>query len=401
MSTPAGDGAAARATASTPSTQAAASPSTTPDGQTPGQPTTQSTPPAPAPQQRASVRRPEPSSTPRLLRLARAGAAAAALLTGIVATGTFSTDGLNATPNVIAGEWAAAEQARVDIPRADLLAAERLTGGPDGTDLEAYDEVVRAVTVGLSRMGDGAGVAAGDWSTFVTGVERSAAESSTSGYAEASAAAVSATEQVAAVADEHAADLLTGSRSTLTTVVGTLGVLVLVGILVWLALRTRRIVNIPLVIATLITGGLTWISVNPGSLPLDYDQYVEDTRASTRALQEVYQARTAQVSAQAGLTVDETGQVAEATDAIARLDLAEVEQAWGEATDGGGADAQRDSAYERVETALTAAVREDLAQVRPGVSSPAVFTAAGALLMGLLAAGLAWAGVTQRLRDYR
>ena len=62
--------------------------------------------------------------------------------------------------------------------------------------------------------------------------------------------------------------------------------------------------------------------MNPGALPLDYDQYVQDTRASTRALQEVYQARTAQVSAQAGLSVDDQGEVEEATDSAKGADSA-------------------------------------------------------------------------------
>ncbi|KUG53594.1 hypothetical protein AVL62_02085 [Serinicoccus chungangensis] len=352
---------------------------------------------------RQQRRRDETSSTPRLLRLARAGAAAAALLTGVVATGTFSTDGINATPNVVADQWAAAEQARVDIPRADLLAAQRVTD-PDGVDqqtLEAYDEVLRAAATDLSRMGDDAGVAAGDWSAFVTGVERAAAQESTDVYADASRLAGIATEQVAAVADARADALLTGSRSVLTTVVGTLGVVVLVGIMVWLALRTRRIVNLPLAGATLITAGLTWLSVNPGALPLDYDQYVEDTRASTTALQEVYQARTAQVAAAGGVDVDAPEQqVTEATQALERLDDPELEQAWSEVSSGEDPAASAD-AYAQVESALADRVSDDLASVDPGVGAPAALTAAGALLLGVVAAGLAWTGITQRLRDYR
>ena len=351
---------------------------------------------------RQQRRRDETSSTPRLLRLARAGAAAAALLTGVVATGTFSTDGLNATPNVVADQWAAAEQARVDIPRADLLAAQRVTdpaaAGQQG--LETYDEVLRAAATDLSRTGDDAGGAAGDWSTFVTGVERAVAQESTETYAAASAAAASATDQVAEVADARADDLLTGSRSMLTTVVGTLGVAVLVGIMVWLALRTRRIVNVPLTGAALVTAGLTWLSVNPGALPLDYDQYVQDTRASTTALQEVYQARTAQLAAAAGVDVDAQEQVTQATQALDRVGDPALEQAWSEVA--AGEDPQETTgAYAQVEDALAARVTDDLDRVEPGVGAPAALTAAGALLLGVVAAGLAWTGVTQRLRDYR
>ncbi|WP_298885554.1 hypothetical protein [uncultured Serinicoccus sp.] len=405
MSTPQGGSAAsarpaptanptATTTTTAPSTGSAQTPSPTqpPSGQPAGRSLT-------ARQQR---RRDETSSTPRLLRLARAGAAAAALLTGVVATGTFSTDGLNATPNVVADQWAAAEQARVDIPRADLLAAQRVTdpAAADQDGLEAYDEVLRAAATDLSRMGDDAGAAAGDWSAFVTGVERASAQESTETYASASASAAAATEEVAEVADARADALLTGSRSVLTTVVGTLGVVVLVGIMVWLALRTRRIVNLPLTGAALITAGLTWLSVNPGALPLDYDQYVEDTSASTTALQEVYQARTAQVAAAGGVDVDAQEQVTEATEALEGLDDPDLEQAWSEVASGEDPSASAD-AYAQVESALADRVGDDLARVDPGVGAPAALTAAGALLLGIVAAGLAWTGVTQRLRDYR
>ncbi|GAA4872039.1 hypothetical protein [Serinicoccus chungangensis] len=398
MSTPQGASSASARPAPTAST--APTPGTAPDAsQT--QPAT-GQPVGRALSARQQRRRDETSSTPRLLRLARAGAAAAALLTGVVATGTFSTDGLNATPNVVADQWAAAEQARVDIPRADLLAAQRVTdpaaAGEQG--LETYDEVLRAAATDLSRTGDDAGGAAGDWSTFVTGVERAVAQESTETYAAASAAAASATDQVAEVADARADDLLTGSRSMLTTVVGTLGVAVLVGIMVWLALRTRRIVNVPLTGAALVTAGLTWLSVNPGALPLDYDQYVQDTRASTTALQEVYQARTAQLAAAAGVDVDAQEQVTQATQALDRVGDPALEQAWSEVA--AGDDPQETTgAYAQVEDALAARVTDDLDRVEPGVGAPAALTAAGALLLGVVAAGLAWTGVTQRLRDYR
>ncbi|WP_130012223.1 hypothetical protein [Serinicoccus sediminis] len=414
MSAPAGGSSASARPASTTQGQAAsaspAAPQTQGVAQTQGPAQQQGQPanpqqgaarPAPAGQPR-SRGRDEVSSTPRLLRLARAGAAAAALLTGVVATGTFSTDGINSTPNVVADQWAAAEQARVDIPRADLLAAQRVTdpASADEQALEGYDEALRAVATDLSRGGDDTGAAAADWSTFVTGVERAAAQESTEGYAEASAAAAAATERVAEVADARADDLLTGSRSMLTTVVGTLGVVVLVGIMVWLALRTRRILNLPLAGAALITAGLTWLSVNPGALPLDYDQYVQDTRASTTALQEVYQARAAQVAAAAGVQVDVDAAMTEATEALERADLVDLEQDWSTVA---AAEGPQDAAeaYGRVEAALSGRVADDLSSVDPGVSAPAVLTAAGALLLGVVAAGLAWAGVTQRLRDYR
>ncbi|ANS78317.1 putative secreted protein [Serinicoccus hydrothermalis] len=394
------------------SPQAAASPQTT-TAASPQSAAAQQTAPAGAPapaaprQTRGAGAGDGVSRTPRLLRLARGAAAAAALLTGVVATGTFSTDGINSTPNVIADQWAAAEQAGVDMAQADLLAAERVIGEDpaDAQALEAYDEVLRAVGSDLSRMADGSGQAAGDWSTFVTGVERAgAADAPGQAYADASRSARDATARVDDVAAQHAQDLLTGSRSMLTTVVGTLGVLVLLGVMVWLALRTRRILNVPLALATVITGGLAWLSVNPTALPLNYDMHVEETQASTTALQQVFQARQAQLAAAAGIDTDWETQADATTDAVEALGDADLEDDWQQVRDAGVGDgAVQDSAdaYDRVTESLSAQVSDDLSNVDPDVSSPAVLTAAGALLLGLLGAGLAWAGVTQRLRDYR
>ncbi|WP_151524192.1 hypothetical protein [Serinicoccus kebangsaanensis] len=395
MSTPAPTSASA---AATPQTAGTGQPSTSPA-------------PAPAaatpPQVRGARAADSVSTTPRLLRLARGAAAAAALLTGVVATGTFSTDGVNSTPNVIADQWAAAEQAGVDIAHADLLAAERVTAEnpADAQALEAYDEVLLAVGSDLSRMADSFGQAAADWSSFVTGVERASASGSpVQGYAEASGAAREATARVDEVADQHAQDLLTGSRSVLTTVVGTLGVLVLLGLMIWLALRTRRILNVPLALATVITGGLTWLSVNPSALPLDYDVHVEQTQATTTALQQVYQARQAQVAAAAGIDTDWETQAEQTSVAIGDLDDSGVEEDWEQVRAAGvqeGAVQDSAEAYDRVAENLSGLVADDLSMVDPDVSNPAVLTAAGALLLGLLGAALAWAGVTQRLRDYR
>lgn len=385
---------------------------------TPGPSTTTSaTPPAgpPATTSKAtatttSPATPSTTSTPRFLRVARAAAAAAALLTGVAATGTFSTGGINATPNVIAGEWTAAEQAGVRVAEADLLAATRLAAEDPQQDVEAYDAAVGQASRDLGRMGDPSGDAASDWSAAVLGAERAVAVVAEEGsasdelYAPSSALARAAAAQSDVVAERHADDLLTGSRSMLTAIVGTLGTLVLAALLVRLALRTRRILNVPLLAATLITGGLTYLSVNPSALPLDYDQRVTGTTDTAQALQTVYQARQAQQAQALGVGEDADAAAATATSALERLDDDDLVQAWDRvsaaaADPEGVAASQQD--FDAVREELDAMFADRVGRVAGEVSAPAVITSGMALLLGLAGAWLAWAGVSQRLRDYR
>ncbi|QFG68103.1 hypothetical protein [Ornithinimicrobium pratense] len=358
-------------------------------------------------------------STPRLLRLARAGAATAVLLTGVAATGTFSTDGLNATPDVIAQQWVAAERAGVEMAQADLRAAERVAGSEGEGAREAFDEAVTQVGIDLSGVGVGgaeAGEISREWSTFVLGAERASAAAAqdqggspelpdavTVEYGAASTAARSASERTDLAAEQHAQDLRTGSRSVLTGTVGTLATLGLVGLMVWLALRTRRIVNVPLLAATAITAGLTYLSFNPSALPLTYDQRLADTTAAATALQEVYQARTAQhalTPAQSDLWAEESVQARQAIGAGAARTLWEEIVA---ATPEPGVEAvtATQENFSELETVLRDRLDDQLSTAVTAVGRPAGITSGVALLLGLVGAGFAWTGLSRRLKEYR
>lgn len=369
-------------------------------------------------------------STPRLLRLARAGAAAAVLLTGVAATGTFSTGGLNSTPDVIAQDWVAAERAGVEMAHADLRAAERVADGdPDGAR-ESFDEAVTQVGTDLTSLGaDRAQSAevAREWSTFVLAAERAATASAQaeedpgaaagSDYGTATGAARSAAERTDAVAEQHAQDLRTGSRSVLTGVVGTVSTLGLIGLLVWLALRTRRIVNVPLLVATAITGGLTYLSINPSAIPLTYDQRLEETTATATALQEVYQARAGQHAVALGLSPSSPEDVDEARAAIEELDAPQISQAWatvqtahdeilagdgvGDAEEAAGLVSSTQEAFQTVESDLRERLDERLGEAGSDVGLPAGITSGAALLLGLVGAVFAWTGLSRRLQEYR
>lgn len=375
--------------------------------------------PAPSGQTRAS-------STPRRLRWARGAAAAAALLTGIVATGTFGASGVNATPNVIAQQWVAAEEAGVEIAHADLLAAQRVaaegTEGTEGTEdpevRATYDETVRTVGEDLTRVAapvgsdaSAAARAARPWSEFVIGVERAAATSDANAYGTASETAQEAATVSDELAGQHAYALRTGSRSAVTAVVGTAATAIMAYVLIWLALRTRRIVNVPLLIATGITAGLTYISLNPSALPVDYDQRIGEATATATALEDVYQARQAQHAVVLGLAdrLDDTaGQAQDSVDALGVTSLSgwwdEVDQAR-EAQDGGAVSeetlASSQDSFDSLETELRERLDGQLEGSAAAVGRPAAITSGVALLLGLAAAALAWTGLSQRLRDYR
>ncbi|WP_131104131.1 hypothetical protein [Ornithinimicrobium sufpigmenti] len=355
-------------------------------------------------------------NTPRLLRLARAGAATAVLLTGVAATGTFSTDGLNATPDVIAQQWVAAERAGVEIAQADLRTAERIAGGDQQGARDSFDDAVTQVGTDLTSLGTDrfeSGEIAREWSTFVLGAERAVAaaqnaaspgsESVTAVYGTASQVSGSAVERTDQVAERHAQDLRTGSRSMLTGTVGTVATLGLVGLMVWLALRTRRIVNVPLLLATAITAGLTYLSFNPSALPLTYDQRLADTTAAATALQEVYQARTTQHALTPGQGDRWPDEAAEAGRAVGAGDARTLWEEIVEATPepGGEAVSATQATFTQLETVLRDRLDDQLDTAVAAVGRPAGITSGVALLLGLVGAGLAWTGLTRRLRDYR
>lgn len=403
---------AASAQATAPQTQA--SPGTAQPAQASAPQTQATAQQAPA---RAPSTQPAGSSTPRLLRFARGAAAAAALLTGVVATGTFGTGGVNATPNVIAQQWVAAEEAGVEIAHADLLAAQRVSADDDALR-STYDQTVGTVAEDLTSMAGSGGAAttasaaAGPWTSFVVGTERAVADGSTEVYADASASARQAVTAARDLADQHAEDLRTGSRSTLTAVVGGAATLLMLGILVWLALRTRRILNVPLTVATLITAGLTYISLNPSALPVDYDQRVATASGTAQALQDVYAARQAQHATSLGLE-DRWQDASEAARvSVQSLGSSGLNDQWSDVQSAGDQAAAGElgvqeaisgsqEAFDGLEAALREELTGQLDESSGAVGTPAAITSGFALLLGLIAAALAWAGISQRLKDYR
>lgn len=369
------------------------------------------------PSPRAAAR----TSSPARLRIARTLATAAALLTGVVATGSFDTSGVNAPPNVIAAQWEAAERAGNDTAAAQLevarTVAEATAAVPE--DQRSSDPTTFRSDVGSAAewlAGSGVATSGSLVDLALAGQDAMAAaaagEDAVALYEGASSAATTAIEVSDAVAEERATDLATGSRSTLTAVVGGLATLLLVGLLVWLALLTRRIVNVPLLIATAITAGLTYVSLDPSALPVNFDQQVEAGSLTAQALEEVRLARVAQYEHTLGLgtAADAVDRATESVTALGDTDLsaewrtvADAQQELEAAGEGGGIEAVLASqqGFRAAEDALA-----DLADTRLGgsvgsVGRPALVTSGLALLLGIVAAGLAWAGVTQRLRDYR
>ncbi|GAA5161503.1 hypothetical protein [Ornithinimicrobium tianjinense] len=371
---------------------------------------------APLPAAQPSPATAQRSSTPSRLRLARGLATAAALLTGVVATGTFDTDGVNATPNVVAAQWEAAERAGTQVAAADLEVARTVAEAVAGLEADeaptTFPDLVLAAADDHSHTG--VTTSAGLTDLAITGDRaiRSAAadpDAATQQYVELQDLTNRALTVTDTVAADRADALMTGSRSVLTSVVGGVSTLLLLGLLVWLALVTRRILNVPLLVATAITGGLTYVSLNPAALPVQYDQRIESTVAAADALQEVRQTRSAQYAQVMGL-----GAADEAVDATAEtvedLDMPAVEAQWAQVAAGqaelssaDGAEAQlaaieqTQEQFARVEQSLS----EHVTTVDVALGRSASITSGLALVLGIVAAAAAWTGLTRRLRDYR
>lgn len=374
------------------------------------------------------------SSTPRLLRLARGVTAAAALLTGIVATGTFDTGGVNSTPNVIAAQWTAAERTGVGLAEAELRMTEqasaRVTGGEAAETSGGPVEALRVAAGAHARSGGDparSSETAAEIAEAAVLVGRTLAAPAADGAADDAAGGAVAEDLTAArtllrnagdasdaTAATHADDLATGSRSVLTGVVGTLATLLMLGVLVWLALRTRRIVNVPLLVATAMTGWLAYVSLNPAAVPVSVDGQVSGTAEVADALQQVREARAAQYAPVLGTpdTFDTDG--TDATEALRTLGDRELSDTWQQihatqedvaaAADPAAAAevlAGTQEAYAGLDTELTDRLDGRLEAASSRVGLPAVVSSGLALLLGLFAAGLAWAGITRRLQDYR
>lgn len=379
------------------------------------------TTPAPASTPARKAGRPSRSSTPSRLRLARGLATGAALLTGVVATGTFDTGGVNSTPNVVAAQWEASERAGAEVAASRLEvahgAAEAAAFVPEGqraTDPAAFPEHLGEAADWLARSGsDTSGGLVDVALAGQTALGAADTDTATTAYQEVVDLTDSALAATQSQSEEHADDLRTGSRSALTAVVGGLATLLLGGLLVWLALLTRRIINVPLLVATAITAGLTYVSLNPSALPLDLDQRVAEAGYASQALQDVRLARAAQYGQVLGAG-DSTEAVEQATASLRALGENAISDDWravfdGQddlaaavtASEGLAAVTGTEEDYASAEAALTGLVDERLGGFVGDVGRPALVTSGLALVLGLVAAGLAWAGVTQRIRDYR
>lgn len=419
---------AAQSAAPATAAQTPAAPGSAATGTTAGAPATASDTPAaasgtPAATSRTSAQATNSSgrSTPSRLRLARGLATAAALLTGVAATGTFDTSGVNATPNVVAAQWEASERAGTEIAASRLAVAQGaaesaafVSESDRLSDPAAFPEHLGDAADWLTRSGaDSSGGLVDVALAGQTVLEASDAGSAATAYQEVVDHTDATLATTGALSDEHAQDLRTGSRSALTAVVGGLATLLLGGLLVWLALLTRRILNVPLLVATAITAGLTYVSLNPSALPLDIDQRVDNASQASQALQDVRLARAAQYAQVLGVG-DSTEAVEQATSSLTILGEREVSDDWravfegqedlaaaSSPTSGIAAVTATQEDFAQAEATLTQLVEERLGSSVGDVGRPALITSGLALVLGLVAAGFAWTGLTQRLRDYR
>ena len=422
MSTPAsrpGQGAQAQAQQPPQTQQAAQNPA--------GQAAQQAQPSRPSPASRVA-QAVKKSSTPTQMRWARGLATIAAALSGIVATGTFGTDGVNATPNVIAQQWAASEQAGVELAHGGAEAVESVALRISGTAPDAegsLDPTGRLSTAAgwHARSTSSDGVRAHSTAEAITKaavLARQAQDQAGSDVAAATSTTqaarvelATAREGNASITEQRVTELTSGSRSALTATVGGLTTLILVLVMVWLALRTRRIVNIPLLVATLITAGLTYLSFNPSALPVNFDQRIGEATRTAEALREAYDARAAQYATALGLDdVDLDPVRNQAQRSIAAVGDPTARDAW-RAVDDALQDLPTETGpavtaiqgtqadWDRLTSTLTSQLDSTLSDAGSQIGTPASITSGAALLLGLIAAALAWTGITQRLRDYR
>ncbi|MGD8149603.1 hypothetical protein [Ornithinimicrobium sp. Y1694] len=401
---PAQSGGATAAAPGTPATQQQA-------GQ---QPVTQGTPDG------QSTRTSRFASTPARMRIARALATGAALLTGILATGTFDTSGVNATPNVLAAQWQAAEATGVEIAGADLEAARLVAAEGDAPDSrEALTEHLAEAAAAQSGSGSGDPTEARDI-VRVTVLSGQAAEQAVTDQEaaattldEASTLARQVAERSDALARDHASTLAAGSRSGLAATVGVLTTAALIGVLVFMALRTRRILNVPLLAATLITGWLTFSSMNPAALPLNLQDRVDEGSRTATALQEVLQAGQAGYAVALGSDLDLGSELSSATQAVDELDNSSLSESWRTVASGLEGITEAEGQQARLDVVqgqrsdldgVISELRERFDQqesVSGAVGTSAAVGSGLALVLGVVAAGLAWFGITRRLQDYR
>ncbi len=433
MTTPSAQGAAAQATAAEP-VPAATAPVPTPAAATPVAWTPAGDPVATPHVATAAGR--TPSTMPRDLRRLRAAAPVACALTGIAASGFLGTTGLQASPAATTRQLShvtAAKQAfqRADVAAAEIVAARTLGGKPAART--TYDAAIRSVNTSLVAAADaapgaeGLADAAGDLTAYTTAVERALAAPATS-TAVASA--------YLKAADEARANVLTRMDTVATADLdrlrdgggassrpgGTLLVLLIgggstIGLGLaswWLARKTHRIVNPGLAAATLVTAGLTFLTLVPSARPGTDAGAAVNRATSVAALRDnLYAARVTELRPL--LTGENTDAAWERYHQAASRNLtADVQDDWVDYRtyhqDLRTAQGQNAKVSELARTteafgSIVATVDANAADAQRGldraVTVPATITAGVALGAGLLAGGLAWAGIGRRLEEYR
>lgn len=441
MTTPSAQGAAAAAPAPQPAPATAAAPAQA--APAPHQAPAAWTPagdPAAAPQATSALGR-TPSTMPRDLRRLRAAAPIACALTGIAASGFLGTTGLQASPAATTRQLAHVTEAKQAFQRADVAAAEIAANralGATAAKRSTYDDAIASVHASLVAAADAApgaeslADAAGALTSYTAAVERviAAPAKSTAQANDYRTAAATARDQVLGKIDQVAAadlDRLSGGGGAASRPGGTLLVLLIGGGSTlglglaswWLARKTHRIVNPGLAAATLITAGLTFLTLVPSARPGNDASGAVDAAKSVAALRDsAYAARIAEVDrllpggSDAGAS-EQTWQARtrEVNAALRRHgqlsnswnDYANLHPRLAAASPGERPNvlAASGDAFGTFMAEVDRTVEQRQQGVDQSVTQPATITAGVALGAGLLAGGLAWAGIGRRLDEYR
>lgn len=376
------------------------------------------------------------SRMPRDLRRLRNVTALACVATGLAATGYLGLGGIEGGPAALADHVADAGRAGTEVARSGLQGAEVLlaeTGGEDtGAPLDSLDSTRSGAATALAAAAGGTGAdaalreAGGSYVAYVASLERARAQAADDPEA-ATASAVQAQtvldEQVLApleASGASAVDRVGGTRGgILAANVGIVSTLLLLGGSVWLARKTHRVVNPGLAGATVITGAITALALNPGSLPGDATEAVNAAWQDQTTVSRLYEARTLDTTLALPGAEAETLQarwdetVTELGSGLADAPT-EEQNAWQAyleaheqlvaAEDGAGRAEALTAGDDAMASLLEwAQSRTDAAYtgLQDDVGRPAVITSGASLVLGLVAAGLAWSGINRRLRDYR
>lgn len=433
----------APAQAATPSARAQEATTQTPATQsTAGLATTSS-----AAGQSSPAQRPKESGTPRAMRRLRAAAAIGCVLTGLTATGFLGSEGYQAAPSSTASQLSHVQRAQGQLLRADAESREdvvrvSLGGASDRAQLdEAADSASAAIGSAL-RTGNGA--AGGTLAsvnkavtTYLRTAERAQANAKTAPAAAAkeiqaagATLRTSGVERLESVAQSDTQRLVQGpGGGNLARIVGALTTAMLILGALWLAQRTHRAVNPGLLAATLITAGLTWLALNPQTLPGTSVTAVKQADALRDLRTQMYAARTAELDRLAPGATTASADSAW-TAAVKKVGTLTRGKWLGGGSDSAASDATRaawqdyaarhtavtkattnasrlaalqasTTQWDKLMTALDADFSATQKDVNAEAGTPALISAGAALLAGLLAAGLAWSGISQRLREFQ